>query len=223
MKIALAAATRPEIEPVQRYLSERLYLKGHHQFSVHLTGVGMVNTALELSRSWLGNKPDIAIQAGIAGSFHPMHSPGKVLAVKEEIFADLGVQETSGWQDVFDMSLADPDEFPFSGGRLPNPHLTLLQKSQLEPVPAISVNQVTSGSDKTERLIQKYHPVLESMEGAAFHQLCLKEGIPFIQLRGISNYVGDRNKANWKIQEAILNLNNALILLINKIAEQHHA
>jgi futalosine hydrolase len=222
MKIALAAATRPEIEPVLRYLQERLYLKGHHHFSVHLTGVGLVNTALELSRAWLGDKPDIAILAGIAGSFHPMYPAGRVVAVREEIFADLGVQEASGFQDIFDMSLADPNEFPFSNGRLPNPNHSLLQKSQLESVRAVSVNQVSSDADKVQALVRKYNPVIESMEGAAFHQFCLAEGIPFIQLRGISNFVGDRNKANWNIQEAIQNLNKTLIFLINKIAEQHH-
>jgi futalosine hydrolase len=223
MKIALAAATRSEIEPVQRYLGERLYLKGHHRFSLHLTGVGMVNTALELSRAWTRDKPDIAILAGIAGSFHPLYPPARVVAVKEEIFADLGVRESSGWKDIFDMALADPNEFPFSGGRLSNPHLELLQRSQLETVRAVSVNQVTSGADQAQVIIHKYNPVVESMEGAAFHQLCLAEGIPFIQLRGISNFVGDRNKANWHIQEAIQHLNHSLILLINKIAEQHHA
>jgi nucleoside phosphorylase len=29
------------------------------------------------------------------------------------------------------------------------------------------------------------------------------QAIPFIQIRGISNEVGERNKENWKIKEAM--------------------
>ncbi len=52
------------------------------------------------------------------------------------------------------------------------------------------------------------------MEGAAFHYVCLQEKIPFLQLRAISNYVGERNKANWNLNEAIRNLNKKLIEIV---------
>jgi futalosine hydrolase len=47
------------------------------------------------------------------------------------------------------------------------------------------------------------------------------EKIPFLQLRGISNYVGERNKANWKIRESIDALNQQLIKMINQITEPY--
>ena len=49
------------------------------------------------------------------------------------------------------------------------------------------------------------------MEGAALHYVCLMEKIPFLQIRSISNYVGERNKRNWNMKEAIANLNKKLI------------
>ena len=52
------------------------------------------------------------------------------------------------------------------------------------------------------------------MEGAALHYVCLMEKIPFIQLRSISNYIGERNKKKWNMQESINNLNEHLIRLI---------
>ena len=55
------------------------------------------------------------------------------------------------------------------------------------------------------------------MEGAAFHYLCLQEQVPFLQLRAISNHVGERNKANWKLKEAIHNLNEKLIGIIKEL------
>jgi len=93
----------------------------------------------------------------------------------------------------------------------------LLKRNSLKKVAAISVNQITS-SPQTIRLYEaKYKPVVESMEGAALHYVCLMEKTPFLQLRGISNYIGERNKKNWKIKESVANLNNELIRLLNSL------
>ena len=64
---------------------------------------------------------------------------------------------------------------------------------------------------------ETFNPVTESMEGAALHYICLMENVPYIQLRSISNYIGERNKKKWDMQDSINNLNNALIKLIEKI------
>jgi len=55
------------------------------------------------------------------------------------------------------------------------------------------------------------------MEGAALHYVCLMEKIPFVQIRGISNYIAERNKKNWNMKESISNLNNELIRLLKNI------
>jgi futalosine hydrolase len=44
--------------------------------------------------------------------------------------------------------------------------------------------------------------------------------IPFLQLRGISNLVGERNKENWKISLAIEQVNQSLIRLLTRIATE---
>ncbi|NBO57344.1 MAG: hypothetical protein EBU73_00185 [Chitinophagia bacterium] len=49
----------------------------------------------------------------------------------------------------------------------------------------------------------QFNPVLESMEGAAFHYCCIMKNIPFIQIRGVSNYVGERNKSKWQIEASL--------------------
>jgi futalosine hydrolase len=55
------------------------------------------------------------------------------------------------------------------------------------------------------------------MEGAAVHYVCVREKIPFVQIRSISNYIGDRNKKNWKIKEAVGTLNTELIRLVESL------
>jgi len=51
---------------------------------------------------------------------------------------------------------------------------------------------------------------VESMEGAAFFYACLQKGIEPLQLRAISNYVVPRNRESWRMQEAIVALNEQL-------------
>jgi futalosine hydrolase len=60
-----------------------------------------------------------------------------------------------------------------------------------------------------------FDPAIESMEGAALHYVCLMENIPFLQIRSISNYIGERNKKKWDMMDSIVNLNKALIKTIN--------
>lgn len=64
-------------------------------------------------------------------------------------------------------------------------------------------------------------PVVESMEGAAFHYVCLQQQIPFIQLRSISNEIGERDKSKWEMKKAITQLNEKLIDLLNSIAQHN--
>jgi futalosine hydrolase len=53
---------------------------------------------------------------------------------------------------------------------------------------------------------EKYHPDIETMEGAAFFYICSRENIPFLAVRAVSNRVEPRNKEKWNIPLAISNL-----------------
>ncbi|NCW13547.1 MAG: hypothetical protein EBV82_10420 [Chitinophagia bacterium] len=63
----------------------------------------------------------------------------------------------------------------------------------------------------------RYKASLESMEGAALHYMGRDLNIPFIQIRAVSNYVGERNKAKWKMKEAIYNLNETLLQYLDEL------
>ena len=67
------------------------------------------------------------------------------------------------------------------------------------------------------KLVKKYDPVTESMEGAALHYICRETNTPFIQFRAVSNYVGERGKTHWKIKEAIENLNDGLLKYVDRL------
>jgi futalosine hydrolase len=179
-----------------------------------ITGVGMLNTTYALLKHLQVKKPHVVVNAGIAGSFSKKYSPGSVVAVKDETIADLGVKEKDGYKDLFDLKLLSPSQFPFTKKKLSNPHKEFVERTQLPAVSGVSVNQITTSKKTTEFYIKKYNAAIENMEGAAVHYVCLRENIPFVQIRSISNFVGDRNKKNWKLKKAVTNLNTELIRLV---------
>lgn len=218
MNCLLVAATAFEIAPfLQHYRNSDVPFYVDIQVDVLVTGVGLMSTTYNLQKQINVKKPDMIIQAGIGGSFDPSVPPGTVVSVKKDTIADLGVVEKKEFHSVFDMGFSKPDQFPFKKGWLVNPGMHLLKKNSLKKVAAISVNQVSSSKQVIGLFRDKYEPVIESMEGAALHYVSLMESIPFLQLRSVSNYVGERNKKNWKIKESVSNLNNELIRLLNSL------
>ena len=182
-----------------------------------ITGVGMLNTSYALLKYLQVKQPHLVVNAGIAGSFSNKYAPGAVVTVKEEVMADLGVTENDGYKDVFDLKLQQASQFPFVKKKLSNPHKVLIQRTKLPVVTSVSVNQITTSKKTATIYIDKYKASIENMEGAAVHYVCLRENIPFVQIRSISNYVGDRHKKNWKIAEAVQNLNTELIRLVESL------
>jgi futalosine hydrolase len=218
MNCLIAAATSLEIKQFIEHC--RTTDKLNHidlELDFLITGVGMVNTTYSLLKHLQTKKPHIVVNAGIAGSFSKTYAPGSVVVVKEELLADLGVVEKDGYKDVFDLKLQQASQFPFSKKKLNNPYKVMLQRTKLPAVTSVSVNQITSSKKTAELYRKKYKPAIENMEGAAVHYVCLRENIPFVQIRSISNYVGDRNKKNWRINEAVGALNVELIRLVESL------
>jgi futalosine hydrolase len=216
MYILLTAATNFEIQPAINFLAERDCIIGDHQFEILITGIGSMSTAYWVTKAISKRRPDYMLQAGVAGSFSPQHPPGSLVMISEEICGDLGVEENREFKDVFDMGLPQITT-PYTGRELVNSYTEKFQQHQLPCVKAITINEISTRADRIQQLQQKYAPVVESMEGAAFHYVALMEKIPFMQLRAVSNMVGERDKKNWKMKEAIEVLNTKLIDIIGKI------
>jgi futalosine hydrolase len=123
------------------------------------------------------------------------------------VWQELGAEDNDTFLTIQDMNLAGDDEFPFTGGRLVNaspPVLGVL--ASLRAVNGITVNTVHGNDDSIARVTKRFSPDVESMEGAAFMYACLIQGVPFAQVRTVSNMVERRNRAAWKLTEAIANL-----------------
>ncbi len=218
MRVIITAATVAEwmpsfLEVNELYTSESQRLKLHF----HQSGIGLLATSFSLTKLVMEEKPDLIIQAGIAGCFDKSLALGSVVVVKEETLADLGVEEEGKWKDLFDLKLEKSSYHPFEKRKLPNQWLPKFNLLQLPEVVGISVNEITTHTDRIQQLQKKYHPVCESMEGAALHYVARETNIPFIQIRSFSNYVGERNKENWLLKEALTNLNIVLLKYLDQL------
>lgn len=207
MQILLVASTIPEIEP---------FITNNPKVDFLITGVGVPEALYHISKRLHQVDYDVVVQAGIAGRFDKTISLGEVVAVKRDCFADLGVYEKKQFFTLFEKGFGNKDQFPFKGGWLEN-NVTWNDIHGFKKVTGITVNTITDDLPDIELLRSKYNPVVESMEGAALHYVCLQENIRFLQLRSISNDVGERDKTKWKINEAINHLNEAIVNTIDKL------
>jgi futalosine hydrolase len=207
MKILVVAATELEIEP---------FIKLENTIEVFICGVGIPATVYHLTKILVQEKYDFVIQAGIAGSFSKKIKKGDVVAISQDAFADIGVEEDRKFKTIFQSGLGNKNEFPFTNGLLINTS-EILQSTLFKKVKAITINKISDRKKQIKQLRKIFGADIESMEGAAFHYVCLQQNIPFVQIRSISNKVGERDKTKWKIKDAIENLNYELIKLVASI------
>lgn len=222
MRLLLVAATEGEIRPLFEMMSHSqnhfsnatvLLFEGHDvRFLV--TGIGGVATACILSAHLVGHTYDLVINIGIAGAFSKELGIGDVVNVTEEIFGDLGIEESdSTFHDLFESGLMTLDQFPFREGKvLPFQPWAVLS---LPVVRGLSINKVHGNSESIDRIRSKYDPEVETMEGAAFFYTCHVHKQPGIQLRAISNFVESRNREKWNIPLALENLSKRVFHLLS--------
>ena len=223
MKVLLVSATSLEIEPLCAGLRLVKKHEGHItsytgknvEMDVLLTGVGMVATAYWVGRAIASGSYDVAINAGICGSFDRQLPIGDVVNVVEDSFPEMGTEDGEYFLSLIDLDLLGRDEFPFTNGVLENkvtynhPMLDLLRK-----VKGITVNRVHGQAHSIGKLLETIQPDVETMEGAAFLYACQSIGLKCLQLRSVSNYVETRNRTAWNIPLAIRNLNQTLTELL---------
>jgi len=221
----IVAATAAEIAPLLAAMKQRSNAdgrlrsctRGSHDVDVLTTGVGMVATAAWSSRALTMNDYDLALNLGVCGSFDPEFPTGVVVHVVSEELPELGAEADDGFLTLLDLKLLARDDFPFRDGRLTNaepPTVSALQ--QLPRVHGITVNTVHGRESSIAEVRRRCNPQVETMEGAAFMYACLIRGTPFAEIRAVSNVVEKRNRAAWKLDEAIGNLNAAALQIIDQ-------
>lgn len=184
------------------------FRKDDLKVDVLVTGVGAVPCSWSIMNFLMENgKPDLAINAGIAGSFKDSIKTGDVVMPFTDCFADSGIEDREKFYNIFEAGLSDPYEFPFNEGMLhADKHYTKKLGDLLIAAKAVTTNTATGSEETRNRLVSKYNPDIETLEGASFFYICIREKIPFFAVRSISNKVEPRNRENWDIPLALGNL-----------------
>ena len=221
MRVLIVAATKPEVDllisdfgfrisDLGRNENEYALTTHHSPLTTLITGVGMVATAFSLGKHLATNQYDLAINLGIAGSFDRNIALGEVVEVVEDQLSELGAEDAEAFLLIerlgFGESIFKTDV-----------RLSSYSDQQLKQVTAITVNTVHGHEPSIQKLTSRIQPQLESMEGAAFFYACKQAGIPFLQIRAVSNYVEKRNRDAWQIGLAIKNLNSFATAFIEKV------
>jgi len=209
--ILVVAATAKEIDPFIDLTRSGSFTN----VDILISGIGLTASTYHLSKQVGIKKYQLVIQAGVAGSFDLNIDLGQVVAIKQDTIADQSVIELEKLKTLFDLNLVPQDQYPYKKGWLINPNKDVLKKTRLKIVNGISVNQISTSKQMIKFYRDTFDPVTESMEGAALHYVCLMENTPFLQVRSISNYIGERNKKKWNMMDSIINLNDSLIRIIN--------
>ena len=218
--ILLVSATELEIKPIiEKYASkidDNFFSASinANPIDILITGVGVHAISYSLTKLLSKKHYKFIILVGISGSNTANLQLGNVVNVMSEQFTDLGVNLEGGFKSVFDMDLAQSNKWPFADGIMHN--YTLINNDAVDAMTEVKGSTVQSIQTQKQCTIATNADV-ESMEGAAFFYCCMMEKLPFIQIRSISNYVGESDKSKWDIPLAVKNLNNAIISVFEDI------
>ncbi len=235
MRILITAAEQEELDCAEqslRKIQQKRRLKTQIDFM--LTGIGSTSTSYRLTQKIYTAKIEDApytliLNIGIAGSFCFKQFPiGSSAIIEKEFFGDLGFETLTGFQTLFDYKILNANTFPYIDGalcinatqqdfsKLLNPKTQEFINKYHKAI-AVTVQTVSGNPDKVEQVYKQFHPQIESMEGAAFYYVCISEKIPSLELRSISNKVGERNRDKWDIPSALLSLSAACLTFLETL------
>ena len=192
-------------------------LRGDSRFDVLSAGVGPVEAAVTAAALLATSQPtyDLVVCAGIAGGFKGQAEIGSLVVANEIIAADLGAQTSDGFLTL--------DELGFGTARitvaseLAERLTAALREAGLEARsgPVLTLSTVTGTAEAAEELALRIPgAAAEGMEGFGIAAAARRFGIPVLELRSISNSVGPRDKASWRIGDALKSLEAASTVLM---------
>jgi len=175
----------------------------HHGTEAFLaTGAGPVAAAAGLSWFLASHAVHEIVGIGIAGSLLGAAFPlGTVCRLVSERFDALGAESGQGVPVALDFPGLEPGPWPLA---------SFPDLAHLPAASGLTVWQAT-GTARTALRRRAQDADLESMEGAAWARIADRFGIPFAQVRSVSNVAGFRDSSSWNIPLALRSLQAALL------------
>lgn len=179
-----------------------------------VTGIGVVNAALALGRAVEQAEVQGVLCVGVAGSFDAAAHPlGCVRLVERETWPEYGL--------LFSGSCAADDRalgFSLDGAPASDPAAVFaslgwdapaqaarmgLDAAWLDRAESLTVSGVSADPERARALSLRYGAGLENMEGFALAYGARLSGLPFAELRAVSNAVGARPPETWDLPGAL--------------------
>ncbi|MGC5661023.1 futalosine hydrolase [Micromonospora sp. WMMD723] len=185
--------------------------------TVRAIGVGPAvagaTTARMLALAEAAGRPYRAVvSVGIAGGFAGRAPVGATVLASRSVAADLGAESPTGFIPVDELGM--PPELLGGGPTIDVDRVLLgaLRAALPQAVvgAVLTVSTVTGTAASTTALADR-HPdaVAEAMEGYAVAVAATQAGLPFAELRTVSNPVGPRDRDGWRMREAFTALTEA--------------
>ncbi|MBO4159978.1 futalosine hydrolase [Micromonospora antibiotica] len=152
------------------------------------------------------------VSAGIAGGFADRAPVGATVLASRSVAADLGAESPTGFIPVDELGM--PPELLGGGPTIDtDPALLGALRAALPAAvvgAVLTVSTVTGTATSTTALADR-HPdaVAEAMEGYAVAVAAAQAGLPFVELRTVSNPIGPRDRDGWRMREAFTALTQA--------------
>ncbi len=199
-------------------------------FLLH-TGIGIASATSSLTRLLGQLNPELLIAFGCGGSYPASGLVNGDLALAtSEYFGDLGTASEEGFVPLCDLwRVKSEDEPPLFVQQFDLQDLwrqqavqLLLGAAELSDLnivcgPFVTVNTVSGTPELCRDLEQRTAGICENMEGAALAQVAQLYSVPMIELRGISNPCGTRDRTAWDLPAGMRVAQQAALRLLKDL------
>ncbi|EZH65070.1 hypothetical protein DH09_15600 [Bacillaceae bacterium JMAK1] len=199
-KILIMTAVEAEREAVKAGIGEEA------DVTVELAGVGPAQAATRTAIQLAKQNYDLVINAGIAGGFREKVQLEDIVVSTTIQAGDLGADTGERFIPVEELGFGSStvsclEEEVNRFQQLENVHLGMI----------ITKSTVTGTDEEAKRLQVRYDDaVAEGMEGFGVATAAKEFGVPVLEIRAISNYIGKRERDKWKIKEALASLKQVM-------------
>ncbi|WP_025273240.1 futalosine hydrolase [Haloglycomyces albus] len=196
MQTLIVCAVDAEADAVRAGLSEG---SAHRVITV---GVGPAAAAAGTATALASGRYDAVVNAGVCGAFAGRAEVGDVVIADRSIAADLGVDLADQFQPLDDLGFGSIEVSA-------DPALTRDVEGWRGDL--LTLTSITGTGDKAQLLTNRFPKALaEAMEGFGAATAARQHGVSFAEIRTVSNYVGDRDVANWNWKQAFGRLTEAV-------------
>ncbi|GGL97770.1 futalosine hydrolase [Deinococcus aerophilus] len=173
---------------------------------VVVSGVGPVAAALATVRALAQEPAGLVLNAGIGGAYPGSGLiPGDLAVSSTIIQADLGAWDAGQLLGLDTLGLSVLPDIP-NAGQFPawTRAAEVARRAGASLGPTLTLAAVTGDHDTARRLEARFPGALsEGMEGAGVAHAALLAGVPALEVRGVSNAVGPRDRAAWQLAPAL--------------------